>query len=344
MPFTTPALRGARLRRSARGGCELVVPAPHGARGDYVLEPDRLDTLCRATLHDRRLAAALAALPALTPHAVRECAWLVAAEGFAGPAARSAAAAARQADKEDAARARAVLLDGLIARTHAEDGSAAQMLADLRAADLRRRSLEGGTSGIMGDGLARTVSEIAAVLSPVGIGAEAERARLPRLAGAVEMLGQDARECAERGRGEHLDVVEGVAIAAEAAAARTRLLLDAARGQAHSSVALIGQWLSASEQIVDLAQRPAWVLDGWEQLILLWNTVRNGADWLDTVGQVAPLLPVLPEEADAWCAQCAAGPLPVAPRKPMAAQVPPRSSGKAFEHVARNEEMRAMAA
>ena len=343
VPFTTPALRGARVRRSARGGCELVVPARHGGRGDYVLEPDRLDTLCRATLHDRCLASGLASLPVLTPSAVRDCAWQVAAEGFAGPAAQSAAARARQADKDEAARVRAVLLDRLFAETRTKNGSAAQILADLRAADLRRRTGEGGPAGIAGDGLARAVTEIATALGPVGIGADAERSRLPRLASTLRRLGTEARECAERGRGERLDLAEAIAIDAEAAAARARLMMDAARSEVHSTVGLIGRWLSMSDQILDAAQRPAWILDGWEQVILLWNMIRNGADWLDTIGQIVPLLPALPEEADVWCAQCAAGALPPAPRRHPTAPPEPRF-GKAFEHAARNEDMRAMAA
>ena len=37
VPFTTPALAGARVRRDARHGLALLVPNPSGGRGIYVL-------------------------------------------------------------------------------------------------------------------------------------------------------------------------------------------------------------------------------------------------------------------------------------------------------------------
>jgi hypothetical protein len=130
MPFTTPMLAAARLRRGADGLPELLLPAL-GGRGVYILGWEACLGLCGPTLHDRGLWAELAGRTP-SPAAVRDAARRVALRGLAGRAAR-AAAEARLAAGGDRPAGRMAALEAL-ARTLEAWAGAAVTPADRRAA------------------------------------------------------------------------------------------------------------------------------------------------------------------------------------------------------------------
>jgi len=91
VPFTTPALAGARVRRDLRHGLVLLVPNPSGARGMYVAPWSGVRDMCNPTLHDGLLhdgllhdAIAAAKAEPISPSMVRAAARRIAAEGAAG--------------------------------------------------------------------------------------------------------------------------------------------------------------------------------------------------------------------------------------------------------------------
>ena len=71
VPFTTPRLAGARIRRPERSGTEFIVPNPSGGRGVYVLHWGALRQLCRPTVHDTLLHQRIARLAVIDPAGVR---------------------------------------------------------------------------------------------------------------------------------------------------------------------------------------------------------------------------------------------------------------------------------
>src|ERR1700679_4215228 len=71
VPFTTPMLLGARARPSDRGGIELIVPNPSGARGFYIVPWSGVCRLCRPTVHDPRLYQRIAEREGVTPSSIR---------------------------------------------------------------------------------------------------------------------------------------------------------------------------------------------------------------------------------------------------------------------------------
>jgi len=342
VPFTTPLLTGARVRGAIRGGSELIVPNPSGLRGDYVLAWDGLDALCRPTVHDQALAARLRTLAELTPYTVRECAWDVASQGFAGPEARAAAEAARAADRHARIRANTALLRLLVAQS-GRATSARVTIADLRAADLQRRRRSGAEAGIAGDGLAMVVNELAELFAPIGIGPEAEAARLPRLLHDLGRLHRETLRFALMQRGAAAERAHGIVDAA-AAAVRVRAVLDAAGGLTEDMLALIGRCIADPDGLARELMRPAWLLDGWEPLVLIWTAARGIGEQREALAQMVSLRPVLPQEATGWLAdsQSSTG----SPQHRWAGFAPPEPAQEvaAFERIARNEELRAMAA
>ena len=213
VPFTTPHLAGARLRAVGRLGPELVLPEVVGPGSVGILAWERVGSLCSPTLFDRRLGTRLAALPALTPATVRQAVCAEAAAGLAGPEAQEAAATARQQDAADEERARAALPAG---------GAAASGLTAL-----------------------------AALFGPLGLGLgrDAETARVPRtlaaMAALAEALGDPKRI---GGLSTEADLV---AAAARRAAGAARAALLAARTLAADPPALLRRWTASPEALAD---------------------------------------------------------------------------------------------
>lgn len=263
VPFTTPALLGARLRAGARGGLELVVPhvAGHGSVG--ILAWDRVGTLCSPTVFDRRLAARLAALPELTPAAVRAAACDEAAAGYAGLDAQEAAQAARRADVTERAR----------------------------AADALKAAVgDGGT----------VPPELAALLGPVGIDAAADQARLPRLLALMTALAEGGTERPRTGAEALAAETLAAAVCRVVPAAQAALL--AARDLVRDVPALLRRWRTAQAAVAAALMRAEWLLDGWPLVCQVWGasasvSVSGAGGAAGRWTEPATLLPVLPREA-----------------------------------------------
>src|SRR5690349_1910869 len=98
--FTTPALTGSRVRVAARAGLELIVPSFSGGRGFYILPWSSVHDFCRPTVHDRQIQERTAALPCVSPGAIRRIANEVALAGYAGREARSLAESCRKQESQ----------------------------------------------------------------------------------------------------------------------------------------------------------------------------------------------------------------------------------------------------
>jgi hypothetical protein len=101
VPFTTPALAGARIRPADRTGTEFVVPNPSGGRGVYILSWTGVKQMCRPTVHDTLLHQRVSRLPVMSPAGVRATARQLAAEGLAGKDATLAATASATQERKE---------------------------------------------------------------------------------------------------------------------------------------------------------------------------------------------------------------------------------------------------
>ena len=103
VPFTSPSLAGARVRRTERAGLEVLLPNPSGGKGLYVAAWADVRAMVRPTVHDLRLMEQIATIRTITPTTIRHAAREIASEGLAGRAAGTAAIASLVADKESLA-------------------------------------------------------------------------------------------------------------------------------------------------------------------------------------------------------------------------------------------------
>jgi hypothetical protein len=310
VPFTAPLLAGARLRHSTARGAELLLPAL-GGRGVYVLDWASAQSLCAPTLHDRQLWSRLALLGAPRPSEIRAAARLTATQGFAGRPARAAAVQRSQALGAAREAVRAALLERL-----AISGEA----APIAPADLA--TLGTALAGIgLGPVVAGPVAQAMAQIRGVVAGLE-EWARLAP--------GPDQRRAAA--------ILVGAAqlTLAKAEASLATLWPLLARPQALLAAP------GALGQLVLLAERPDWLLDGWEAVAAMWTACaadRRG----DALAEMLGLLPVLPLEVDRWPGPPADWDSLLRARR-LSPPRPAWAGGGLADLAARNEVLRALAA
>ncbi len=346
VPFTTPKLAGGRVRDSGRDGLELVVPNPSGGRGVYVVALSKVRERYRPTVHDVLLLQRIAGLTELHPTSVRGAAQTLAFEGFAGPKAREAAEIAARVDQSQAAAAEFLLLKALVDRVEPGEGP---ITSFAQAAELERRGREvlgriGRISGRSGTDLGQALAALAMAFTPIGVAAEDARSRVSRLIDRV----QDTRESmedfsksTEGSNGNYLG--RSVTDAMDVVVPCARGLLRASRGLLADPVTLLSRWIADRPRVSSLIGRAEWVLDGWEQICLVWQAAPDHQRRWAALLEMVQLVPFLPRETIEWSQR----PLPVealAPAVRIACQSDDwRSGATGIALTARNEAIRGLA-
>lgn len=313
-PFTTPLLAGARLRAApARSGhvLEAIIPNPAGRRGVYIVPWSESGDLCRPTMHDARLAETLARrleVMALCPALVRQAGWVVAAEGHAG---RDGATAARRVLRDNAVRF-------------------AMMSARLQTA------LTAQITDLTPDPAAW--ERLTALLADIHL-PEGTAARIPALIEAVGRLTKVLPEWAATQSGPAAMAAQMVGTAAKLVHHSATSLLRTAVAQIDQPATLLRDWFADPVGVEMALSRAEWLLDGWDRLVLLWQVALPGP--AVTALEMATLVPVWPDEAEAWL-ELPAGTAAHLARRP----VPPSrcwtDPAITVDQIARNERLRAL--
>ncbi len=340
VPFTSPALAGARIRMLERRP-DVIVPHPGGARGVYVLALASLAEFCVPTLHDVRLAGRLATLSGFSPGSVRAAAAAVAAEGAAGRSAASAAAAAQAAD----GRRQAAFFGALLAAMEPD----AQATPDRRNSQLAVQQVARRT-GRSPEAVMADISLLAAELArsaldgPAGANGAAPPGRGRALLAAIAAMAAEmqAWSAAEGGIPAALQAVE----AAGAMHAAGRLALQAGNKLLADLPGLLGRWAESQAGVFAAVRQPDWLLDGWEHVCLLWRACGADEERAATLAEIILLLPPVPAEADLWFAGEPAllARLHARPPTTHAAGLAVHDPSQAVNLKARNERIRSLAA
>jgi len=313
-PFTTPLLAGARLRAApARAGhvLEAIIPNPAGCRGVYIVPWSESGDLCRPTMHDARLAETLAGrldLNTLCPAMVRQAGWEVAAEGHAG---RGGTTAAQRVLRDNAVRF-------------------AMMSTRLHSV-LAEQMTDAAPDPAAWDRLTALLADIHVP--------EGAPARMPTLIDAVGGLAVVLPDWAAAQSGPAATAAQMVATAAKLMHRGATYLLRAAAAQIDQPATLLRDWVADPVGVELALRRTEWLLDGWERLVLLWQVALPGP--AVTALEMAALLPVWPDEAEAWL-ELPAGTAAQLSHRP----VPPSrfwaDPTVTVDQIARNERLRAL--
>ncbi len=304
VPFTTPQLAGARIRKASRTGTEFVVPNPSGGRGVYILTWGGVKQLCRPTVHDTLLHQQVSRLPVMDPGSVRATARKLAAEGFAGKEATLAAAASVALERQELILVNFLLLVTLMEQVEPAGLAISADTEHTPEIDRRARHIVAQVGASMGRGAAQIGADLEALsllFVPIGLRAEIPPARLPRLMTRLETVAGGLDDWAKRlpddsRAGLAASLSRSAAVTVGCASSAHALALDLTsdiRG-------LLQLWAGSPEEIAKQTSRPEWILDGWERFCLLWETADTISAQSAALLEMAQLVPMLPKEGAAW--------------------------------------------
>lgn len=303
VPFTTPMLVGTRARPTERHGMELLVPNLSGGRGVYVLPWAGIPKLCCPTVHDRRLNQKVQSLVTVTPGTIRQAAREVAVEGLAGREAQVAAATAAELDNRRRRRTNFLLLIALLERLEPGNrlfGALTELSAELEAQAYNTIIARAPRLGLAPETITTDLEQLAEVFSAIGMHGESEPARIPALLESLSRLHEETTSWARGHRGTRADIATMIAEVAGTTATCAAGSLRDARRLTEDVAALVRQWNTDAGAVIRLAARPEWLLDGWEQICLLWHEAAMPGAREAALTEMAMLAPVLPQEIPHW--------------------------------------------
>jgi hypothetical protein len=301
VPFTTPQLAGARIRRAERTGTEFVVPNPSGGRGVYILSWGGVRQLCKPTVHDTLLHQRISRLPAMDPGGVRLVARKLAAEGLAGNDATEAALASADADRNELILVNFLMLIMLMEQVEPAGLTIGAETEHTPELDRRARRIVTQVAASAGRPVAQIGSDLEALsvlFVPIGLQAEMPTARLPRLTARLETAADGLTKWSKQFAD---DGCAGLASSLSRSASLTAGCAMSALGVARSLTAdmrgLLRVWAATPAAINRQTSRPEWILDGWERFCLLWETAGPLSEQHSVLREMAQLVPMLPKEA-----------------------------------------------
>lgn len=349
VPFTTPLLGGARARPAERGGPELIVPSPSGGRGVYILAWSGVRELCKPTVHDSRLNHKVNALASVTPHSIRKASREVAAEGLAGREALAAAQAGRDNEQEEILLTNFLLLLALVEQVEpgeAANGGALQSeeKALLEARAKRAIARISPRVGRSPETIASMLEDMAPVFAAIGVGRQTGHARCTRALEALRRLHAETTAWSQSYRDESGAQADMIARVADLTISCTETTLDEAHALTANMAGILSRWSSEAAGIRKLTVRPEWLLDGWEQVCLLWRSSETDAARRAVLAEMALLVPIIPREASDWVGMPIDMDGAMRFRRTVSLNEDWRTGSAVFELIARNEQLRALAA
>jgi hypothetical protein len=350
VPFTTPRLGGTRARRAENRRLELSVPNLSGGRGVYIIPWSGLAELCRPTLHDKVFSQRISGIINLTPTAVRQVARQIATEGLAGDEAMEAARAASDTDKGDRVIANHRLMVTLVEQVvdwfspPALTCDEAQVMEPAERARLAVDCISprlGQTTTWTGNAL----EELADAMAATGVGSVGATGRTPRLINLLRDVRASVSDWSGTQRQENMKAyARMLCTVADLTLTLTQTVVAEAQALPDNMIELLRSWAADRDAVIGRVQRPDWLLDGWEQICLIWNAARDDAERYAALAEIAARVPILPKEANEWCSTSYEIDN-LAQLRRVTGQTDDWSPGSMeFNLIARNEHFRAMSA
>lgn len=299
VPFTTPMLSQARVRRDADKRLEILLANFTAGTGVYVLPWKAVPSMMTLTLHDRLLFEQVEGLSAHAPEQIRAASLGVAATGVCGAEAAAAAQAQVEEDEQYRVLSQFVLMTALL------------RLVGIGAADLIRPGMSGEESKrvarqamakvavlleVPADLLTERVDRLGMAMAPVGLPMAPKPGRLRRLAARLTQFADAAEAWSQA------EPSDAAPLGAHAAAtARHTLGLATACTDQLDALwtdvrALVMRADGGSAAVEAQVTRLSWLLDGWDFLIALWEQAAeaDAAGRVTAMVELCRLLPVMP--------------------------------------------------
>lgn len=305
VPFTTPILAYARLRRPIGGSLEVLIPGLAGGSETYIIPYKVLPDVLNLLVHDRALHEELLNLRKISPGRVRQSANLVAMTGLGGPALAKRAKQDRQSEQELPTLILFSLIRNAISQLAPSHPGVANLdgrqIATPEGLNLAREALGGygQTIGESGNKIYARLERWANVLAPLGMSDGSIKGPLLILLTTLEDLTVELSKWLIQEPPDTAEMAQRTVTAARAAAQRARDHLNAIAEMEKAMAEPLRSFDETENKITLHIERISLMLDGWQRVIDLWEMGRDGDRFFqrDTLEGFAQYLPILPLEA-----------------------------------------------
>jgi hypothetical protein len=298
---TTPGLDLARLRGDGRGHLEIVLPNLVGGRGVYVVPWGAVPEIMIPTVHDRMLHHEIVRRAALDPESLRLARLRLAARGFAGADAAEPAQRALAGDERIATATNLALIIRLIHEGGLSAAEARLAASRGRAGEFKRAlDAVAARTGIAAAELVDRSAALSVALASVGLAEPHPPGRQRRVLARLEALAASLADWAQGDDGDEGEIARHCSAVAEDAARRCRAIVAAIDRRVGALVPVLRAWPRDRRLFDDSRLRLAWLLDGWQRAIVVWQEACAAPRLIQTtaLGRIFRALPLVPGEAD----------------------------------------------
>jgi hypothetical protein len=280
VPFTTAGLSNARVRASAAGTLEVLIPGFGGAKGTYVVPMKDLPLAVVMSVHDRVMHQLILERKATNPDGLRLVMLEVARQGLAGPQAALEAVEALERERVDRLICAVHLIR--LAFGKVEGAGEPLTLAEITSAEgqVKVRALlamMAKETNSTADALYTAIKEWGDVIAAVGTPEMEPPCRLRRLSRAVGDLAAQIWRWAQDDDGPDGERALALAGLAKEVAAAARQLVLRIDLYLENFVDTVVRWQDTRGEIAGMVDHLSWMLDGWERHIQNWREAAQGA-------------------------------------------------------------------
>jgi hypothetical protein len=302
VPFTTPLLAASRMRGPELKRAEILVPGLSGGKGTYVIPWKSVTEMFKLTVHDRALHEAISGAPDFSPREIKMAALRVARTGLAGVTAGGAARSILKREDNLELVARFFLTLRVVERMGG--GGETLSLAELATPQGQQKASRilvkiATKLGWSSETLHERIEEWAKTVAPVGLAEMPSEAPARRLIVRLQPL---ADAFVEWGKGDtesdgqaDAQLVAGIARETWRLACEHAAVIDLAAKQPAEA---LQNWEEMISSTAETGQKLLWVLDGWEQVMKLWDQAasRPREEQRAALRDVIRHLPVVPRD------------------------------------------------
>ncbi len=302
VPFTTPALTQARVRRDEGSKRrEFVLPSLSGGKGYYVMPWKSIMATMTTTLHDRVLFDLMQQHDVDDPIKMRYVTLEVAAKGLAGPRAARKAQEILDNEKQYQILTTFLLVLQLLKLVNV---SSADLISEGLASETTQKRIKAALRNVADrlkvphEDLYMRVEMLSALIAPIGLPHAPEPGRLRALTDELVLFRDGVREWSASMPDEVAQLGEFEAKVAELTNQLASKAVQVVDNETEALAAMLRTWEKRFNQVNHEVKQLAWLLDGWDYLIAVFRETseKGDKDRQTMVADTFPLLPVIPKD------------------------------------------------
>jgi hypothetical protein len=299
VPFTTPALSLARVRRDQRQRMILMMPNFGGTEGAFVVPWNAVAEVATLSIHDRALHEDVEAAEAVTPEQPRGCALRIGMTGLAGPVVAAASRAAMDAEKRKTVELHFLLILSLLNALGLGADDLTPHGAGSEAWRAKTKSLldqAGQRLRIEVNDIYARLAALSRVLVPLGLSAGRQEGRLRNLLDGFADFRDGITEWSEGEKSELAPFADFAGFVADDTLRNADRLFRQLDGGVRDIVSVVRDWNNHAKAVVGTANKLSWLLDGWDVIFAFWDQAQNQPIEIqrEVVGQIIRVLPLVP--------------------------------------------------